>query len=79
MYAEDIEICMRAKNHHFRVAMDPTAQVIHLQNASSSSANAIKGEFLGYLYIFSKHKSATETTLVKNVITNRLFAKNYDF
>ena len=48
MYGEDVEICIRAKHHHFQVAIDPTAQITHLQNASSSSENAIKGEFKGW-------------------------------
>lgn len=56
MYGEDIELCMRAKRHHWDVAMHPQAHVVHLQNMSSSSKNAIVGEFEGYLYIWSKHK-----------------------
>lgn len=68
MYAEDTEICMRAKNHHFQVALDPTAKIIHLQSASSTSENAIRGEYKGYLYIFSKHFSSFQTTIAKMIL-----------
>lgn len=68
MYAEDTEICMRAQNHHYQVAIDPTAKIIHLQNASSSNENAIKGEFSGYIYIFAKHYSSIQTALAKIIL-----------
>lgn len=68
MYGEDMELCMRAHNHHYTVALDPTAQVIHLQNQSSSQKNALKGEFSGYVYIFSKHKSAIYAQLAKMLL-----------
>ncbi len=68
MYAEDIEICMRAKNHHYTVALDPTARIIHIQNASSTSENAVRGEYKGYLYIFSKHFSNLQTTIAKMLL-----------
>ncbi|MBP7843129.1 glycosyltransferase family 2 protein [Candidatus Woesebacteria bacterium] len=65
MYGEDTEICIRAKNHNFLVALDPTAHIIHLQNKSSSQENAIRGEYKGYQYIFAKHTNATQAVLAK--------------
>lgn len=65
MYGEDMELCLRARNHGFRVAIDPDAQVIHLKNQSSTSENAIRGEFKGYLYIFSKHEKSLKTQFAK--------------
>lgn len=56
MYGEDVEFCMRAKHHHWDVAIHPTAQVIHLGSASGSSSKALIGELKGYQYIWSKHK-----------------------
>lgn len=56
MYGEDVELCLRAHNHHWQAAIHPKATIIHLGSASSSSANALKGELKGYLYIWSKHK-----------------------
>lgn len=68
MYGEDMELCMRARNHHYTVALDPKAQVIHLQNQSSSQKNALKGEFTGYVFIFSKHTSAIYAQLAKMLL-----------
>lgn len=56
MYGEDMELCLRAHHHHWDVAVHPSAHIVHLQNMSSSSKNAIIGELIGYLYIWSKHK-----------------------
>lgn len=56
MYGEDIEFCLRAKHHHWDIAVHPQAFVTHLGSASSSSKNAIMGEFNGYIYIWAKHK-----------------------
>jgi len=56
MYGEDIEFCMRAKNHHWDVAVLPSAKITHFGSASSSSKNAILGELKGYVYIWAKHK-----------------------
>ena len=65
MYGEDVEICLRARNHHYEVAIDPAAQIIHLQNQSSTSENAIRKEFEGYLYIYSKHQSRIQTEIAR--------------
>jgi N-acetylglucosaminyl-diphospho-decaprenol L-rhamnosyltransferase len=79
MYGEDVEISMRANNHHFTVALDPTAEIIHLQNASSSSENAIIGEYKGYLYIFSKHSTAFKTELAKIILQYGALARIFVF
>jgi len=68
MYGEDMELCLRAKNHHWDVAIDPRAIVTHLGSASSSSTKAIEGEFAGYLYIWSKHKPLWQLPLVKVIL-----------
>lgn len=65
MYGEDTEICLRAKNHNFLVALDPNSQIIHLQSASSTKENAIRGEFKGYQYIFAKHFGSFQADLAK--------------
>lgn len=56
MYGEDIELCMRAHKRHWDVVIDPTAQIVHLQNQSSSSKNALISELTGYIYLWAKHK-----------------------
>ncbi len=68
MYGEDIELCLRARNHGYEVAIDPTAQIIHLKNQSSTSENAIRGELKGYLYIYSKHQTRTQTEIMKVIL-----------
>lgn len=68
MYGEDMELCIRAQDHHWDVAQHPTAYITHLKSASSSSSNAIKGEFKGYIYIWSKHKPLWQLPLVKLII-----------
>lgn len=68
MYGEDQELCMRAKNHHFDVAIHPQATITHFGSASSSSKNAILGEFKGYLYIFQKHKPHWQLPILKALL-----------
>lgn len=68
MYAEDVELCMRAKDHHWDLALHPTAFVTHLKSASSSPAKAVEGEFKGYLYIWAKHKPIWQFQFVKAIL-----------
>lgn len=68
MYGEDTELCLRAHNHGYVVAIDPLAAITHLQNKSSSSLNALEKEFDGILYIFAKHTNTFQTTIVKGLM-----------
>jgi GT2 family glycosyltransferase len=68
MYGEDIEWCMRARDHHWDIAIDPAAVITHLGSASSSSSRAIIGEAMGYLYIWSKHKPLWQRPLAKKLL-----------
>jgi len=68
MYAEDVELCYRAQEKNWQIAIDPAAPIIHLGSQSSSSKNAILGELNGYLYIFSKHFSRFEYLLAYLII-----------
>lgn len=68
MYGEDVELCIRAKNHHWDVAIHPQAVVTHLGSASSSSKNAIIGELTGYVYIWSKHKPDWQIPVAKAIL-----------
>ena len=68
MYGEDIEFCMRAKFHHWDVAVLPTAHITHFGSASSSSKNAIIGELKGYVYIWAKHKPLWQKPLLKWIL-----------
>jgi hypothetical protein len=68
MYGEDQEFCLRAKNHHFDIAIHPGAKIVHLGSASSSSKNAILGEFKSYLYIWKKHFPAWQQSLLRLIL-----------
>lgn len=68
MYGEDIEFCMRARFHHWDVAVLPLAKITHFGSASSSSRNAIIGELKGYLYIWAKHKPIWQKGVAKWLI-----------
>lgn len=68
MYAEDLELCVRAKDHHWDIAIHPSAFITHIKSASSSTSTAIEGEFRGYLYLWSKHKPIWQYQLVKLIL-----------
>lgn len=68
MYGEDIEWCIRAHNHHWDVAIDHSAPIIHIGSASSNSNKAILGELKGYRYIWAKHKPLWQRPLLNAII-----------
>ncbi len=68
MYGEDIEYCMRAKRHHWDIAIQPQAKIVHLANASAGSENALRGEIKGYIYLWSKFKPFWQLPLVKLIL-----------
>jgi len=68
MYAEDTELCMRARNHHWDVAIHPTAYVTHYQYSSSTNTAAVSGEFKGYLYIWKKHYPPAQAETARKLL-----------
>lgn len=79
MYGEDIEFCWRALHHQWDIGICPTAKVIHFGSASSSSANAIKGEFKGYLYIWSKHQPLWQIFWVRMILKSGAYLRKFIF
>lgn len=65
MYAEDVEICYRARKSGWQVMLLPQAQIIHKGFQSGSSEKAILGEYQGLKYIFQKHKPAWELPVIR--------------
>ncbi len=65
MYAEDVEICYRARKSSWQVMLLPQAQIIHKGFQSGSSEKAILGEYQGLKYIFQKHKPAWELPVIR--------------
>jgi len=75
MYGEDMEYCLRASNHHWDIAIDQSAFVIHYGQASSSSKNAILGEIKGYLYLWSKHFPASQLPILKLILHGGMWTR----
>jgi GT2 family glycosyltransferase len=65
MYAEDVDICYRARKSGWQVMLLPQAQIIHKGFQSGSSEKSILGEYQGLKYIFQKHKPAWEMPLLR--------------
>lgn len=55
MYAEDIDICIRANQAKSQVWIYSPAEITHIGHASGSQEKAIIGEYNGLKYIFQKH------------------------
>lgn len=68
MYGEDIEYCYRAKNHHWDVAIQPNAKIIHLASVSAGSENAYTGEMKGYVYLWRKYKPSWQLPVVRMIL-----------
>lgn len=75
MYCEDIEWCMRAHAHHYDVVIHPDAHITHYQNKSGSPEKALKGEFLGYRYIWAKHKPLWQQKIAVFVLKSGALVK----
>ncbi len=58
MYGEDVEFCLRAKQHGIKVDYFNQPQLTHLGQGSGTSRGAILGEYKGLKYIYQKHKQA---------------------
>ncbi len=68
MYAEDMELCLRAQNHHYDIVINPKAKVIHYGSASSSQKNAVVGEIKGLIYLWGKHKPNWQMSILKTIL-----------
>ncbi len=68
MYGEDLEYCLRAKHRHWDIAIDPQAKVVHYGSASSSSENALLGEYKTLIYIWAKHKPGWQMYPAKTLL-----------
>lgn len=64
MYAEDIDLCWRATQKHWDIAITSEAEVIHHGSASSSKKNAVLGEISGLVYMWRKYHSLPESRLL---------------
>lgn len=79
MYGEDIEFCWRAQAHQWDVAICESAHCVHFGSASSSSETAIKGEFKGYLYLWSKHQPMWQQPIMRMILKTGAFLRAFLF
>lgn len=56
MYAEDIDLCWRARAAGWEIKTLSSAQVIHLGQGSGNKGKAILGEYKGLLYLYEKYQ-----------------------
>lgn len=70
MYGEDVEFCYRATKAGFRIGWTDSAQIMHIQGASSEKPHLKQwmGEFRGILYIYEKHYGMLWRALIKMMI-----------
>jgi len=67
MYAEEVDLCFRAKKTGFEVVYYPGAKIIHHKEASPRelSQNAVIAEFKGLKLFFAKNKPNWEMPLLR--------------
>jgi GT2 family glycosyltransferase len=68
MYAEDVDLCLRATQASWQIHTLHTTRVVHLGHASGSKSLALVGEVKGMLYLFAKHKPFWELPLLRLII-----------
>ncbi len=64
MYAEDVEWCIRANNHHWDCVYTPQSKITHLGSASSASNESLAREIESLLYVTAKHWSYLQYLLI---------------
>jgi len=71
MYAEDVDLCWRAKKKGLRVGWTDKAEIVHIGGASLSGEPRYKqwlGEFGGLIYLYKKHYSNLAAGILKLLI-----------
>lgn len=70
MYAEEVDLCFRAKNKNMKVYYTPSFSIIHYKGKSSIDGfkAAILGEYKGILAFFKKYKSLSQTKVLKLIL-----------
>jgi hypothetical protein len=68
MYAEDMEICYRAKKFGFLTYFYPNLSLKHKSLGSSNKTFAIINIYKGILYFYKKHKTYSEYLIAKTLL-----------
>ena len=69
MYAEDVDLCLRARTAGWQVGITPDATITHLGSASGTSHNALVGEVRGLLYLWEKHFPGWQRPLIQIIFS----------
>jgi GT2 family glycosyltransferase len=56
MYAEDLDLCWRARDQGFKIQYFCQPTIMHRGQGSGTGSSAILGEVRGILYLFNKHQ-----------------------
>jgi len=76
MYAEDMELCYRAKQKGFPTYFYPEVMLFHKERGSSNRTFAILNIYKGILFFYKKHKSVWECGLAKGILFSKAFMLN---
>ena len=77
MYAEDMELCFRAKLKGYSTYFYPEAMLFHKERASSNRTFAIINIYKGILFFYKKHKSFSEYQIARLILLSKaLILKN---
>lgn len=79
MYGEDVDYCWRARKLGWQVAVDQTAQIIHLGSASGGSDRAIEGEIVGLNYLIDKHLTDGHKVIAHLILKAGVIFRRYLF
>lgn len=74
IYAEDMELCFRAKILGFDTYFFPGASVKHVERGSSDRTFAIVNIYKNILYFYKKHKSYLEYVIAKFLLISKAVA-----
>ncbi len=72
MYAEDIDLCLRAKKKGYLTYFSPEIKVIHIGQQSSKGLpnSALISEFKGLMFVVKKHQSPVKYFLIKLILSS---------
>lgn len=69
MYAEEVDLCYRLKQHGWQVWYQPAAEVLHHGGASSSRKTRREGDlYRSRVYFFRKHYGGLQATCLKGML-----------
>lgn len=68
MYAEDVELCLRARMQGLRVYYFSKPSIMHVGHGSGSTMKARLGEIAGLVYLYAKHYPGWRLSLLRRLL-----------